>query len=423
MYDVYLDDVPVGTLTPDGRSLAFGYATDAALDAGGVPISVRLPRRGEPYGDADARPFFENLLPEAEFRRLLAAQLRLSGGNTAGLLGAIAGECAGAVSIWPISEQPPDRPSYHDISTDELRHLFAAPDDPALVEAQRRGRLSLAGVQPKLTVRRDGDRWLLGERGAATTHILKRTRVGAPYLVENEFFCMKLAAASGLDVSDVERVDAGVPLLAVQRFDRITDENGIHRVHQEDFCQATGTLPTAKYEAEGGPTLERCADVLLEHSSLPIADLRRLVGWVAFNYFVGNEDAHAKNLALLYGADGLRLAPFYDLVSTTVYKGLSRKSAMSIGGERRYAYVELRHWERLASALRVPWRAVRRAVTETGERMTVELDGVRGQAVAAFGEVSLLDDVVTGVRRRIEKALLYTSATGLSTQSRSGLPL
>ena len=408
MYHVYLDGVLVGTLTPDRGRIAFRYATDAALDAGGIPLSVRLPRRGEPYGDADARPFFENLLPEAEFRRLLAAQLRLSAGNTAGLLGEIAGECAGAASIWPASEQPPDRPSYHEISADELRRLFATPDDPALVAAQRRGRLSLAGVQPKLTLKRDGDRWLLGERGAATTHILKRTHVGAPYLVENEFFCMKLAAASGLDVPEVERVDAGVPLLAVKRFDRIADENGIHRVHQEDFCQATGTLPAAKYEAEGGPTLERCAAVLREHSALPIADVRLLLEWVAFNYFVGNEDAHAKNLALLYRVDGLRLAPFYDLVSTIVYRGLSRKAAMAIGGERRYAYVERRHWERLASAARVPWPAVRRAVADIGERMTVALDGVQEQTVANFGEVSLLDDVVASLRVRIEKGSLIS---------------
>jgi serine/threonine-protein kinase HipA len=47
----------------------------------------------------------------------------------------------------------------------------------------------------------------------------------------------------------------------VSRFDRRTDSNGtIHRIHQEDACQALGIDPErnrrlAKYEEFGGPTL------------------------------------------------------------------------------------------------------------------------------------------------------------------------
>jgi serine/threonine-protein kinase HipA len=50
---------------------------------------------------------------------------------------------------------------------------------------------------------------------------------------------------------------------------------------------------------------------------------------------VGNMDGHAKNLSLLTSGKRTRLAPFYDLVCTTVYPNLSQKLAFRIGGENR----------------------------------------------------------------------------------------
>ena len=53
-----------------------------------------------------------------------------------------------------------------------------------------------------------------------------------------------------------------------------------------------------------------------------------------FCYLVGNTDAHVKNFSLLYGKDlrSIRLAPIYDLVSTTVYESSTREMAFSVGG-------------------------------------------------------------------------------------------
>ena len=407
MYRVFLGDRFVGRIEPDRGRLAFTYA-EAAVDDAGVPaLSVRLPKRTEPYDDADARPFFENLLPEEEFRRLIAAAVRTSPGNTAGLLGAIAGECAGAVSVWPEGRHPPRRAEYRELAPHDLRDLFHSPDDPRLVRAQRRGRLSLAGAQPKLTLRGDGDRWLLPLNGAPATHILKRTRHGVPYLVENEFFAMRLAAAAGLLVPKVAHTDAGVPLLVVARFDRVATGSpaaaagGVARRHQEDFCQAAGVLPAAKYEAEGGPGIATCASLLRSHSAVPVADLRRLAEWVAFNFLLGNEDAHGKNLALLYGDDGVRLAPFYDLLSTAVYRGLSRKAAMAIGGERRHRWVRRRHWERCAADLGLPTRAALRTFRHVADRVAAELDAAREATAVAFGDVTLIEAVAATVVSRI----------------------
>ena len=380
-FDVYLFANRAGTLTSDRGRLAFGYDAASWVDASLPAISVRLPKQDEPHPDELTRPFFENLLPEDEYRRLAGAAVRTASDNTAGLLGAIGGECAGAVSVWPPGEAPPLPPTYRRLTPQEFRGAFDAPSDDELLALQREGRLSLAGAQPKLTLRSQDDAWMVGVDGAPTTHILKRTRMGFSHLVENEYACMRLARAAGLPVPDVAIVDAGIPVLAVARFDRAVGPDTVGRLHQEDFCQMTGTLPQQKYEADGGPGLAACAEVIRMHSALPVADLQALLRWIVFNYLIGNEDAHAKNLAILYTDAGRRLAPFYDIVSTTAYKGLSRKAAMAIGGERRYAYVKRRHWERMAIDLGIKMQAV----VATGREVADQLERVWDEEVEKLG--------------------------------------
>ncbi|MNR20747.1 Serine/threonine-protein kinase HipA [compost metagenome] len=62
-------------------------------------------------------------------------------------------------------------------------------------------------------------------------------------------------------------------------------------------------------------------------------DHKRFLQWVIFNLYVGNNDSHAKNLSVLQSPNGqYRLAPFYDLMCTAMYPGLSRRFAFSVGG-------------------------------------------------------------------------------------------
>jgi serine/threonine-protein kinase HipA len=73
---------------------------------------------------------------------------------------------------------------------------------------------------------------------------------------------------------------------------------------------------------------------------------------VFFNLYVGNNDSHAKNLSILYTAEhGVRLAPFYDLMATTLYAGLSKKFAFTIGGESNPGDVEVTHIQAMAAQL------------------------------------------------------------------------
>jgi len=55
-------------------------------------------------------------------------------------------------------------------------------------------------------------------------------------------------------------------------------------------------------------------------------------------FLIGNNDAHGKNFSIIH-ENIIKLAPFYDLVSTQVYPGLDRKLAMAIGKTYRHDHV------------------------------------------------------------------------------------
>ena len=86
----------------------------------------------------------------------------------------------------------------------------------------------------------------------------------------------------------------------MERYDRVRDSNGtLNRLWQADFCQLAGKPSDCKYEADGGPTFKDCFDLLTAHSVRPALDQRNLLRWLFFNLYVGNNDTHAKNIAIL----------------------------------------------------------------------------------------------------------------------------
>src|SRR5690606_2889877 len=117
-------------------------------------------------------------------------------------------------------------------------------------------RLSLAGAQDKLAVVADADgRLRLPHRGEPSTHILKPESRRFRGLREAEALGLALARRVGLEAAHARPVDVlGRPALLVERYDRLRTRDGVlHRLHQEDFCQALGYPEGLKYEASGGP--------------------------------------------------------------------------------------------------------------------------------------------------------------------------
>jgi serine/threonine-protein kinase HipA len=124
----------------------------------------------------------------------------------------------------------------------------------------------------------------------------------------------------------------------------------IRRGHQEDLCQALGLTPDFKYQKDGWrlPSYRALADLLDRHSPWPGLDRLGAAQAALFHFLLGNADAHAKNISLLYVRDGVRLAPLYDVVSTIVYPELSTELSLRVGDELHPDAITDVHWQDLA---------------------------------------------------------------------------
>jgi len=156
--------------------------------------------------------------------------------------------------------------------------------------------------------------------------------------------------------------------------------------NQEDMCQALALHPTRKYESDGGPGIQRIVELLREQSSSPEEDVQSFLDAVAFNWLIAGTDAHAKNYSLLLGQNGaVRLAPLYDLASILPYPSVDinkAKLAMKIGGEYRLRNIGLRHWQKLATALRLDdaelidrIRAMAQAIPDQAAAIQEQIEG------------------------------------------------
>jgi serine/threonine-protein kinase HipA len=411
---VYLYGTQVGTLSLDAqRRFHFQYATAWLDTEQSIPLSLSLPLQSAPFDDAKARPFFANLLPEAAIRRAVAHRLGISENNDFAMLEAIGGECAGAVTIVPADSMVTDTGDYRLLGNEELRTIIENLPSRPLLAGEEGMRLSLAGAQHKLPVYVKDDQIYLPLGTLPSSHILKPDIPGFKDTVVNEAYCMRLAKGLGLSVP-VSGIHAtsGIPVYLIERYDRTRDAGGqMHRVHQEDFCQALGVSPDIKYEKEGGPGLVHCVSLIREYSIQPAVDIKALLDWLVFNYLIGNADAHAKNISFLLPPEGPRLAPFYDLMCTAVYPNISDRMAMRLGGEDRPDWIIARKWAQCADDLGIKETIMHKVLVEQSR-------GIRDRrgAVASvldpdghFSEIlALIDTVIDARAKKITR--LFSSA-------------
>lgn len=349
--DVYLHNKFAGKLIQnDAGALSLSYDTDYIKEERPA-VSLSLPLQGEPLEGDAVRAFFSGILPDDIIRHRLAKYLGVSEKNPFALLEAIGGECAGALSLYPEGDVPPieKKEDVRILDDHDLGEILELLKRRPMLAGDDGLRLSLAGAQDKIAVGIRGGKITIISGTSPTTHILKPVIADIKDSVHNELFCMRLAQKMGIRTPNTEiRWLGETPYFLVERYDRVKNKAGhITRLHQEDFCQASGIMPDVKYEREGGPNIAQCQEIIIRSSARPAVDLLDLVNRIIFNYLIGNADAHGKNFSLLYSGDKPVLAPAYDLLCTAAYKDISRKMAMKIGGKYLPEHVFIRHWYKL----------------------------------------------------------------------------
>jgi serine/threonine-protein kinase HipA len=387
--EILLFDRPVGELSISGgqgpEDWCFIYRPDYLAASSPAPLSVALPLQADSYRGAAVRNWFCNLLPEGGVRAAITTRLRIPPGDDFALLGAIGGECAGAVSV----QSPGPRAGFPAGEPGDLETLLQLQGDDAGEGAWALLgtplRLSLAGAQDKIAVivARDGRLRLPGP-GELSTHILKPDSRRFRGLRDLEALGLALARTIGLSAAASRPVDVGGrPALLIERYDRVTESSQIQRLHQEDFCQVLGYPGEMKYESQGGPGLARCS-ALIRQLGLGPAAVQGLLDWVVFNALIGNADAHAKNLALLCDRRGhRRLAPLYDLVPTVVVPEslVERAPALRIGAAARIEAITATDWRAFAAQAQYAPRFVLNRVVDMADALLACLNAVGEQLI------------------------------------------
>ncbi len=386
--DVFFEKYLVGSIDTDADPAPlFRYAPEWLTLPGAFPMSTTVPLSDKAFGWDIVAPWLVNLLPEdADALRMMARILDVPDTDVLALLERVGRDTSGALSF---SERGTTGSTIIPINSnaDLKKVLNELPAKPFLAGDEGVS-MSLAGVQTKLAVRLfDDGRIGIPVDGAPSSHILKPDSPGRLWgSVHNEAFCLTLARRVGLPAAAVTTGKAVErEFLLVERYDRVQEGELLRRLHQEDFCQALGLPPGAKYQhshyhGQKG-SFPRMMDRLREVGGG--TQVMQLWDMLVFNVLSCNTDAHLKNHSLILSADGVRLAPLYDVMCASVWQNITRNMALDVGGKRVGEYIEGRHWAREAEACGISPRRALARVEYLSQRMREEL-GAAAHDVAAM---------------------------------------
>lgn len=297
-------------------------------------ISISLPLSKKAFSPKETRNYFEGFLPGGFNRKYLINSLQIDNNDYISLLKNFSNEYLGAIKIS--NESTEEDFDYKLIDLGELDF-----------QESNKSNFSLSGACRKVNLYYDekNNKWYLPGGGAPGNYIIKRCNDSYENQIINEQLCLITAQKLGIEIPAsfiIKNENKQNPtfLFASKRYDCYSDANSKfvenlsvpYRLHQEDFSQVLGINLSEKYEPEGKHYLKLIFDILRLYSSNPIKDQKAFWKMCIFNYFIGNTDNHIKNYSLVYSKDlsSVKLAPFYDVMSTLIYENVTRKMAFRI---------------------------------------------------------------------------------------------
>jgi len=212
----------------------------------------------------------------------------------------------------------------------ELHDLPYSAEEQRLEAVARASKMSIQGVQPKLSARLNIGREIFEIVDTGGEYILK-PQTHFREVPENEDLTMKLAAAAHIEAPHHGLIYSkdGTLTYFVKRFDRIGRKE---KLSLEDFAQLSGKSRETKYDS----SMEQVASVIERYCTFPLVEKLKLLRLTLFNFLVGNEDMHLKNFSLIRREGIIGLSPAYDLVNTTLaVGGVTEEIALLLGGKKR----------------------------------------------------------------------------------------
>ncbi|MDR3235452.1 MAG: HipA domain-containing protein, partial [Prevotellaceae bacterium] len=197
-------------------------------------------------------------------------------------------------------------------------------DETTELFIENRKRISISGVQEKLSMLVDSNKLRLTREGERGTFILKPIPRDLKKVTEvpaNENLTMQIARqVYGINTAENALVffKDGTPAYLTKRFDVKPDGS---KWGKEDFASLAGKTKNNaganfKYEysyEEAGLLIQRFVPAWR-------VEIEKYFSLVIFNYLFSNGDAHLKNFSLLESASGdYLLSPAYDLINTRLH--------------------------------------------------------------------------------------------------------
>jgi serine/threonine-protein kinase HipA len=197
-------------------------------------------------------------------------------------------------------------------------------DDNAAIFIENRKRISISGVQEKMSLLLDKNKLRLTKEGEKGTYILKPIPIDLKKLSQvpaNEHLTMQIARQV-YDINTAENAliffKTGEPAYITKRFD--VKEDGT-KWGKEDFATLAGkTSENAGTNFKYDYSYEELASLLKKYVPSYIIEIEKLYKLIVFNYLFSNGDAHLKNFSLLETKNGdYTLSPAYDLINTRIH--------------------------------------------------------------------------------------------------------
>ncbi|WP_318518409.1 type II toxin-antitoxin system HipA family toxin [Photobacterium leiognathi] len=422
---VAMNGILVGSLTKaSSGAISFQYDPSWLSRPGARAISLSMPLRHDAYHGDIPYNFFDNLLPDnEEIRSRIQSRFQAATKRPFDLLSKIGSDCVGAIQLYP--------PQH---SLQDVRQIQAEPLTESRMAQVLRGyqsdaplgmlddmddfRISIAGAQEKTGLLWYQNQWHLPLGSTPTSHILKLPIGILPYKnidlsdsCENEWLCLKIAAAFGFEVNDaniiyVEEVKA----LALTRFDRRWSQDGswLMRLPQEDMCQALGVAPALKYESDGGPNIASIMQFLLG-SRTSTQDREGFFKAQILFWLLAAIDGHGKNFSLFLEPESrYSMTPLYDIISayplmdSNSIPKQKAKMAMALTGTNKYykwQTIQPRHFLSTAKAVGFSTQRANELMSEMKNQAPSVIEKVRQQLPNDF-PTEISESIFNGVLKQ-----------------------
>jgi serine/threonine-protein kinase HipA len=210
-----------------------------------------------------------------------------------------------------------------------LKDFPFSAEDQVREAIARAAKMSIQGVQPKLSVRLNVRNEIFEIVDTGGRYIFKPQTKHYGEVPENEDVTMRLAKLIGIDAPLHGLVYGKDDTMTyfIRRFDRVGRNK---KIPVEDFAQLSGKDRETKYDS----SMEQIISLIEQFCTFPAIEKLKLFNLTLFNYLVGNEDMHLKNFTVIRRDLKIELSPAYDLLNTTIILNTREELALPLGGKK-----------------------------------------------------------------------------------------